>query len=104
MAFIKVVENFACIHCGSEVRGMGYTNHCPQCLWSRHVDVEPGDRAAACGGAMEPVAVEGASPHYTIVHRCLVCGVEKRNAVSPRDDADVVIAIAKARSSRDNAR
>ena len=23
----------------------GYTNHCSQCLWSKHVDINPGDRS-----------------------------------------------------------
>ncbi|MBR6751902.1 MAG: RNHCP domain-containing protein, partial [Alphaproteobacteria bacterium] len=42
--FVKRVENFTCAHCGAEVFGNGYTNHCPKCLWSRHVDNNPGDR------------------------------------------------------------
>ena len=48
--FIRKTEDFICEHCGREVRGNGYTNHCPYCLWSKHVDINPGDRAAGCGG------------------------------------------------------
>ena len=63
--FIKVKEDFVCEHCGAEVKGDGYTNHCPKCLWSKHVDVHPGDRAAECGGMMalfdELVTVDGQS-------------------------------------------
>ena len=29
----------------------------PNCLYSLHVDVEPGDRESDCGGHMEPVSV-----------------------------------------------
>lgn len=71
-----MAENFTCDHCGLSVEGNGYTNHCPRCLWSKHVDNEPGDRANKCGGMMEPVRVEGGSPTYRIVHRCEACGAE----------------------------
>ena len=50
--FTRVVEDFTCGQCGAAVTGDGYTNHCPLCLWSRHVDINPGDRAAECGGLM----------------------------------------------------
>ena len=56
--FQKTVEDFICEHCGNKVAGDGYTNHCPNCLWSKHVDVNPGDRAAICGGMMKAVKVE----------------------------------------------
>ena len=93
--FQRTVEDFVCENCGYEVVGTGYTNHCPKCLWSKHVDVHPGDRAAVCGGMMEPVRVEGASPEYAIVQRCVICGHERKNAAAPEDDTDAVIAVAK---------
>jgi rubrerythrin len=83
--FQKNIEDFVCEHCGHEVTGNGYTNHCPKCLWSKHVDVNPGDRAAECGGLMEPVASEGSSEHMAIVHECIECGYRKKNKVSPED-------------------
>jgi hypothetical protein len=91
--FQKRVENFVCEHCGAQVRGDGYTNHCPQCLWSKHVDVNPGDRAASCRGLMEPLALEGSLAHFKILHRCVVCGFERRNGVEPQDDRDTLIAL-----------
>lgn len=97
MAFRKTVEDFTCEHCGAEVRGTGYTNHCPRCLWSKHVDIDPGDRAEQCGGMMKPIAVEGGSPEYILVHQCTVCGIERRNKVNGKDDTDALAAIAKAR-------
>lgn len=95
--FQKRKEDFRCGHCGAEVAGTGYTNHCPRCLWSRHVDVDPGDRAALCGGMMEPVRVEGATPAYMLVHRCERCRHEKRNKLSADDRMDAVAEIAKKR-------
>ena len=45
--FTKNDNGFICAHCGKEVEPLGYTsrNHCPFCLWSLHVDINPGDRA-----------------------------------------------------------
>ena len=79
--FAKNDSGFVCSHCGKKVEPLGYTsrNHCPFCLWSLHVDVNPGDRAAGCGGEMEPVRVEpDARRGYVIVHRCTRCGAERR--------------------------
>jgi hypothetical protein len=48
--FQRVIEDFECEHCGHLEEGNGYTNHCTSCLWSKHVDINPGDRAAECQG------------------------------------------------------
>ncbi|HZS43267.1 MAG TPA: RNHCP domain-containing protein [Candidatus Paceibacterota bacterium] len=93
--FQKNKEDFICEKCGHEVKGTGYTNHCPKCLWSKHVDINPGDRLSECGGMMEPVRVEGRTGSYDFVHRCLRCGYEKRNKVSPEDDFQKVIEISR---------
>ncbi len=80
--FIKNDDGFVCAHCGKEVQPLGYTsrNHCPFCLWSLHVDVNPGDRASECGGELEPVSVlPDAKRGYIIVHRCRRCGALRRN-------------------------
>ena len=54
-------DAFTCKVCGRlctpESAGSDHRNHCPNCLSSLHVDIEPGDRASDCGGIMEPVAV-----------------------------------------------
>lgn len=94
-AFVRNKEDFTCEHCGAKVIGDGYTNHCPRCLWSKHVDVEPGDRAASCGGLMEPSALEGTTPKYVILHRCVVCGHEKRNRVSDGDSGEALVELAR---------
>jgi len=95
MAFKKKKEDFVCEHCGREVIGNGYTNHCPACLWSKHVDVDPGDRRALCGGLMKVVAIEREGREYMLTHECVVCGHQKRNRVSDKDDFDIVAKIAK---------
>ena len=55
--FSKCVEDFTCEECGSPIEGNGYTNHCPNCLYSKHVDINPGDRKSTCGGIMAPIRV-----------------------------------------------
>ena len=83
--FIKKIEDFTCLNCGQEVVGTGYTNHCPICLFSRHVDINPGDRAADCGGLMEPNKIELISGQYIITHQCLTCRAQKRNKAAEED-------------------
>ena len=99
MSFTRRIEDFTCEHCGHAVRGNGYTNHCPQCLWSKHVDVSPGDRAETCGGLMEPIALEGTSPAYRIVHRCTRCGKERRVGVTFEDSSEALIVLAQGRGN-----
>lgn len=94
MSFKRTIEDFTCEQCGTHVSGDGYTNHCPECLYSKHVDVEPGDRAATCLGLMKPIGIEGASPEYTVVHSCVKCGLEKRNKVHASDNIKTILRIA----------
>jgi rubrerythrin len=95
LKFIKNKENFVCEHCNAEVIGNGFTNHCPKCLWSKHVDVYPGDRKAECGGLMEPVEFIKEKEGYIFVHKCVKCGYTKRNKMAPDDDFDVAVRIVK---------
>ncbi len=96
-AFTRTKEDFTCEQCGREVQGDGYTNHCPNCLWSKHVDVEPGDRASGCGGTMKPIAVEGTSPEYDLLHECVLCGHRKRNKASLEDSKEALALVASQR-------
>jgi len=82
-------QGFTCAVCGAEVPALGngsYRNHCPACLHSLHVDVNPGDRASDCGGVLEPVAAEHSGKKgWVIVHRCRRCGAERRNRAALDD-------------------
>lgn len=98
--FQKTVEDFACGHCGHKVKGTGFTNHCLKCLWSKHVDVNPGDRAATCGGMMKPIDLELEKQEYILTHMCEKCGYTKRNKLSPDDDFDAALMVARARGGR----
>ncbi len=80
--FVKNDDSFICVHCGKKVLPLGYSsrNHCPFCLWSLHVDINPGDRANECGGALRPIKVEtDPKKGFVIVHKCEKCGEIRRN-------------------------
>lgn len=91
--FIKKTEDFICGHCEASVRGNGYTNHCPRCLWSKHADIIPGDRAAECGGLMEPAGIEKEHGEFVIVHKCVKCGYIKKNKAGKDDNFEEIIKI-----------
>lgn len=93
--FQRRVEDFICENCGAFVKGDGYTNHCPVCLHSKDVDINPGDRASECHGMMTPVSVELKKDMYVILHKCLKCGKERKNKCSANDNFDAIIKITK---------
>lgn len=91
--FTRRVENFVCEHCGVSVVGNGYTNHCPECFWSKHVDIFPGDRGAACQGAMAPVGVEQEAGHFIVLQRCVICGHARKNRVGVEENITALVEI-----------
>jgi hypothetical protein len=91
--FQRKIEDFECENCGYNVEGDGYTNHCPMCLWSKHVDVNPGDREEPCLGMMEPIDIESKKGEYRILLRCTRCQVERWNKASKQDDFEILLQI-----------
>ena len=92
-------SNFRCLRCKRHVDGDPYgtahRNHCPHCLWSRHLDVSPGDRASDCQARMEPLAITvRAGAEWALIHRCLGCGVLHENRVAGDDNMLVLMASA----------
>lgn len=90
-------EVFRCLRCKQMVypppSGGHHRNHCPLCLYSRHVDRHrPGDRASDCGGAMAPVAVfTRPNGEQAVVHRCLACAVERYTRLAADDNVLAVM-------------
>ena len=92
-------DAFTCKVCGRPVVAFGaggaHRNHCPNCLSSRHLDVEPGDRAANCGGVMDPVAVwVRNNGEWAVIHRCRVCGALSSNRIAADDNPMKLMSIA----------
>jgi hypothetical protein len=84
-------STFRCRNCGLDVAtdapGTAHRNHCPSCLWSRHLDDSPGDRSADCGAAMEPVAVSTRRDgEWALVHRCRGCHTVHLNRIAGDDN------------------
>jgi ribosome biogenesis GTPase len=95
----SAIQGFVCGHCHQPIAagalGSAHRNHCPACLWSLHVDHEPGDRAAACGGLMEPIAIAARSDgEWTLVHRCRECSTVKANRIAGDDNPAMLISLA----------
>lgn len=97
--FIARNDPFVCENCGKSVEpivfGGSYRNHCPFCLYSKHVDSStPGDRANACKGLMEPIGVQTRrTGEYVLVHHCVKCGFERLNRVAGDDDEELLTKI-----------
>ena len=97
--FTKNDSGFTCAVCGREVLPLGYTsrNHCPFCLSSLHVDINPGDRKNECMGILRPIkALHDPKREYIIVHRCEKCGAVVRNKAAHEakiqpDDMNLII-------------
>ncbi len=97
-------HNFKCLQCGffvtaaRELSGVNNRNHCPRCLWSRHMDLNtPGDRKSECRSRMEPIGLtlkqvwkryggEGQG-ELMLIHRCTGCGKVSINRTAGDDDA-----------------
>jgi len=93
--FTRTKEDFICENCGKAVKGNGYTNHCPSCLYSKHVDVHPGDRLEKCKGLMYPSDSTMEKGDIFIIHKCLKCGFIKRNKFQIEDNQEALININK---------
>ena len=92
--FTKRDEEFICENCGHLVPILGYTSrdHCNQCLYSKHVDQNPGDRAEECHGKLVPISVlNDAKKGYVIIYRCEKCGAIRKNIAAKDDNHSLLI-------------
>ena len=95
--FKKNDDEFVCENCGKKVDKLGYTSrdHCPYCLYSKHVDINPGDRLNTCLGLLVPIDVEKFKNSYKIIYKCGKCGKLHKNIMALDDDINKVIEISK---------
>jgi hypothetical protein len=103
---------FQCRHCQAYVytqpmiSGVQNRNHCPYCLWSRHVDhIQPGDRMSACKAIMQPIGltvkrslnkygVEKAG-ELMLIHCCKDCGKLSINRIAADDQVERLMELYK---------
>lgn len=88
-------EKFICENCHKEVSPLGYTarDHCPYCLYSKHVDINPGDRENTCKSLLKPIGIEKFKDTYKILYRCEKCLELHKNIVAKDDDMNMIIKI-----------
>ncbi len=86
-------ESFICEHCHKKVDKLGYTarDHCPYCLYSKHVDINPGDRLNTCKGMLKPISIEKFKNTYKIIYKCEKCHKLHKNIVSNDDNYEKII-------------
>lgn len=92
--FKMIDEAFKCYNCGKEVKPLGYTarDHCPNCLHSLHLDINPGDRASNCKGHLIPIGIEKNKKRgYKILYKCDKCGIETKNVMATDDNMEQII-------------
>ena len=101
--------DFRCVYCGyivSSIRwlsGVNNRNHCPYCLWSRHLDLyTAGDRLSACKASMQPIALTSKRSRnkysrgygeLMLVHLCTDCGDISINRIAADDDVDTLLEV-----------
>ena len=90
-------EEFICENCGSKITKLGYTarDHCNYCLYSKHVDINPGDRSNDCKGLLKPIEIEKFKDTYKIIYKCEKCGQLHKNIMANDDNMDKIIEISK---------
>lgn len=86
-------EEFICEHCGIKVLKASSTarDHCPSCLYSKHVDIMPGDRKNSCQGLLKPIGIEKFKQSFKIIYQCQKCGNYHKNIISEDDNMDLII-------------
>ena len=91
--FNMIDEEFVCENCNMMVDKLNYTarDHCPFCLYSKHVDINPGDRSNICKGLLKPISIEKYKNTYKIIYKCLKCDQLHKNIMANDDDFDKII-------------
>lgn len=92
--FTEIDEEFICENCGKKVPKLHYTSrdHCMYCLYAKHVDINPGDRAETCHGMLEPIGIENnPKKGYVIVYKCKKCGAIRKNIAAKDDNMGLII-------------
>lgn len=91
--FNMIDEVFTCENCGKNVDKLNYTarDHCPYCLYSKHVDINPGDRMNECNGLLEPIGIEKFKDTYKIIYKCKKCNQMHKNIIANDDNMNLII-------------
>lgn len=99
--FNMIDEKFICENCKKEVQKLNYTarDHCPYCLYSKHLDINPGDRANKCQGLLKPIGIEKYKNTYKIIYKCLKCNQIHKNIMARDDNFELIIELSTINNS-----
>ena len=92
--FSRKNEDFKCEICSFDVKGSGYTDHCPNCLYGKHVDINPGDRKSDCHGIMKPIRTEFRRGEFLIYYKCKKCRKNYKVGAAENDNKDLLFELA----------
>ena len=86
-------EKFICENCHKQVEKLNYSSrdHCPYCWYSKHVDINPGDRSNNCKGLLKPIGVEKFKETFKIIYKCNKCDELHKNIMANDDDFNEII-------------
>ena len=95
--FNMIDEEFICENCNNKVKRLEYSarDHCNHCLYSKHVDILPGDRQNNCQGLLKPIGIEKYRDTYKIVYQCQKCKEFHRNIMANDDNMELIIELSK---------
>lgn len=93
--FNMIDEEFTCDNCHKKVPKLNYTarDHCPYCLYSKHLDINPGDRQNTCKGLLEPIQIEKYKNTYKIIYKCTKCNQYHKNIIANDDNFEKIISL-----------
>jgi len=95
--FTKLDEEFICENCKQKIEKLNYTtrDHCNHCLYSKHLDIHPGDRQNTCKGLLKPIGIEKFKNTYKIIYKCEKCNEIHKNIMANDDNMDLIIELSK---------
>ena len=91
--FNVIDEEFVCENCNNIVPKLNYSSrdHCNKCLYSKHVDINPGDRMNTCKGLLKPISIEKFKNTYKIIYKCEKCNQIHKNIMAVDDNYDMIV-------------
>ena len=95
--FNMIDEEFECENCHKKVSKLNYSarDHCNYCLFSKHLDVMPGDRLNNCHGLLKPIGIEKYKNTYKIIYKCQKCQQLHKNIMATDDNFEKIIELSK---------